>query len=245
MKKIISYPLSVIHYFLYALLLSVFHPIQWLCIYIFKGNTHRKSVEFLNFLLINILKITGNGIRFVFKEPIPQNVPIIFVPNHQSVYDIPPLIWFLRKHNPKFVGKKELDNGTPSIGINLKNNGSILIDRKNPKEAISQLIDFAKYLERNKYTAVIFPEGTRSRNGTLKPFKTTGLKTMMKYMPSGYIVPITINNSWKVVRYGAFPLGIGSDVNFVTHAPIKIDYTNADGIIEQVRNEIEKDLEKN
>ncbi len=243
MKKIISYPLSVIHYLLYILFLSVFHQIQWLCIHIFKGNSHRKSVEILNFFLINILRITGNKVSFRFKSKIPENVPIIFVCNHQSVYDIPPLIYFLQKYNPKFVGKKELDNGTPSIAINLKNNGSVLIDRDNPKEAISKLSEFGKYLSKNNYSGLIFPEGTRSRNGQLKPFKTTGLKTLMKNMPNGYIVPITINNSWKVVRNGAFPLELGCNVNFVTHEPVKITYERADVQIEEIRQIIASELE--
>lgn len=245
MKKIISYPLSVIHYFLYALFLNIFHPIQWLCIHIFKGNSHRKSVEILNFFLVNILRITGNKVSFKFKTQLPENVPIIFACNHQSVYDIPPLIYFLKKFNPKFVGKKELDNHTPSIAINLKNNGSVLIDRNNPKEAIAKLSDFGKFLSKNNYTGVIFPEGTRSRNGLLKPFKTTGLKTLMKNMPNGYIVPITINNSWKMVQNGAFPLEIGCKVNFIVHQPIKIVYSQADALIEEVRQIIEQDLETN
>ncbi|WP_264845049.1 lysophospholipid acyltransferase family protein [Capnocytophaga catalasegens] len=243
MKKIFSYPLSILHYIAYASFLIFFHPLQWISIHIFGRKTHRKCVEILNFFLVNFLKITGNGVKFHFKNSIPENVPILFVPNHQSVYDIPPLIWFLRKYDPKFVGKKELDNGTPSIGINLKNNGSVLIDRKNQKESIAKLAEFAKYLSKNKYTGVIFPEGTRSRNGKLKPFKTTGLKIMMKYMPEGYIVPITINNSWKIVHYGTFPIGLCNDVNFITHQPIPISSDSAENLIEKIRNEIAKDLQ--
>lgn len=243
MKKIISYPLSVIHYLLYILFLSVFHPIQWICIHIFRGNSHRKSVEILNFFLVNILRITGNKVSFIFRSEIPENVPIIFVCNHQSVYDIPPLIHFLQKHNPKFVGKKELDNRTPSIAINLKNNGSVLIDRENPKEAIAKLSEFGKYLNKNNFSGLIFPEGTRSRNGQLKPFKTTGLKTLMKNMPNGYIVPITINNSWKVVRYGVFPLDLGCNLNFIAHEPVKITYEQADTQIEEIRQIIASELE--
>lgn len=245
MKKIISYPLSVIHYFLYLFFLSVFHPIQWVCIHIFKGNSHRKSVEILNFFLVNSLRVTGNMVKFRFKTEIPKNVPLIFVCNHQSVYDIPPLIHFLKNYSPKFVGKKELDNGVPSIAINLKNDGSVLIDRNNPKEAILKLANFGKFLNENNYAGLIFPEGTRSRTGELKPFKSMGLKTIMKYIPEGYIIPVTINNSWKMVRNGAFPLELGCKVNFIAHAPVKIDYADADNQIEQIRSIIGEDLEQN
>ncbi|WGU70744.1 hypothetical protein QIU18_01030 [Capnocytophaga canimorsus] len=53
--------------------------------------------------------------------------------------------------------KKELGNGTPSITINLRNNGSVLIDRKNPQEAIAQLEVFGKSLQKRKRRGNDFP----------------------------------------------------------------------------------------
>lgn len=242
--KFISYPLSIIHYLLYGILLCVFHPIQWICIHIIKGKSHPKSVEFLNYLLLKALLVTGNRVFFTTKSKIPENVPLLFVPNHQSVYDIPPIIWFLRKFNPKFVGKKELNNGTPSIGINLKHNGSVFIDRNNPQQATEILRDFGKYLCKNNFSGVIFPEGTRSRNGELKPFKTTGLRTILEQIPNGFIVPVTINNSWKVLRYGIFPLGLGNRIEVTTHAPIAVNSDNFENIVLKIRSEIEKNITK-
>ncbi|CEN48754.1 lysophospholipid acyltransferase family protein [Capnocytophaga canimorsus] len=223
MKKIISYPLSIIHYSVYIFLLVLFHPLQWICIHWIGRNAHKKLVDFLNILLIKSLWITFNRVKFTFTAPIPENVPLLFLANHQSVYDIPPLIWFLRKFSLRFVGKKELGNGTPSITINLRNNGSVLIDRKNPQEAIAQLEVFGKSLQKEKDAGMIFPEGTRARNGKPKPFKTSGLKAIASQIPYGYFVPITINNSWKILKYGVFPLGIGNCVTFQVHTPIKIN----------------------
>lgn len=243
--KIVSIPISVLHYLGYGLLLCLFHPIQWVCIHWLKGKSHQKSVEILNYLLLKVLYISGNQIKWEFSSEIPQNVPLIFVPNHQSVYDIPPIIWHLRKFNPKFVGKKELDNGTPSIGINLKNNGSVLIDRNNPKKAAEMLDNFGKFLAENNYSCVIFPEGTRSRNGVLKEFKTTGLKAIIKHVPNGYLVPITINNSWKILRFGVFPIGLASKVNCNVHNALKISEFSADDLIEKAKQIIQNNLETN
>ncbi|MDO5607833.1 MAG: lysophospholipid acyltransferase family protein [Capnocytophaga sp.] len=242
LKKIISYPLSVLHYIVYAFLFLFFHLLQWIAIHWIRSRkAHQAVVETLNFFLVHSLMITGNKVRFTSATEIPEGVPILFVANHQSIYDVPPLIWFLRKYSRyglRFVGKKELGNGTPSITINLRYNGSALIDRSRPQDAVPQLEEFGRSLQANNDGGMIFPEGTRSRDGAPKPFKIRGIEAIMKNMPDGYVVPITINNSWKTLRYGAFPLGIGNAVSFHAHAPIKID---TDAIRRQIR-EIEKTI---
>ena len=221
--KILSYPLSVLHYLIFGSLLLIFHPLQWIAIHCFGHRTHKAIVDFLTLVLTRVLLLTGNLVIFRKKVAIPKDAPLIFVANHQSIYDIPPLIWYLRAHSVRFVGKKELGGGIPSITINLRHNASVLIDRKRPQDAVPQLEAFGKDLEAKCEAGLIFPEGTRSRNGVPKPFKTKGLESILKYMPNGYIVPVTINNSWKILRYGQFPLGIFNRVTFTTHAPIKID----------------------
>jgi len=172
MMKILSYPLSVLHYLLYGFLLLIFHPIQWVCIHFIGRKAHKAVVDFLTLMLTKILLVSGNWVRFSIEAPLPENVPIIFVPNHQSLYDIPPLIWYLRHYSVRFVGKKELGGGIPSITINLRNNGSVLIDRSRPQDAVPQLEAFGKDLAAKKQAGLIFPEGTRSRGRGLLPFKT-------------------------------------------------------------------------
>jgi 1-acyl-sn-glycerol-3-phosphate acyltransferase len=154
---------------------------------------------------------------------IPTHRPYVIVSNHQSLYDIIPMIWYLRKLQPKFVSKKELGQGIPSVSFNLKYGGSALIDRKNAAQAIEAIAGLGKRIEQNKESAVIFPEGTRSKNGTPKPFKTAGLETLLKNAPSAWILPISINESWKMQRYGSFPNGIGTHITFDLHPPISPD----------------------
>jgi len=167
--------------------------------------------------------LIGVTVRLINKHKIPENTSVIFVSNHQSIADIPPIGWFFRKFNPKFVSKIELGKGIPSVSFNLKNGGGALIDRKDPKQSISELVNFSKRINKNKWGGVIFPEGTRGRNGVPKEFAQSGLKVISKYNKEGYIVPLTINNSWKIFKYGTFPLGIGSPITITTHEPIKID----------------------
>lgn len=126
------------------------------------------------------------------------------------------------KYHPKFISKKELGKGIPSVSFNLRHGGSVLIDRKNPKQSLPAIMKFGEYIEKNHRAAVIFPEGTRSKNGKPKAFQTKGLEVLFKKIPSATIVPITINNSWKLLKYGKYPMGLGANVSFTVHKPIKL-----------------------
>lgn len=175
------------------------------------------------------------GTRYTFRmaTEIPTDVPVIFVANHQSMNDIPPLIWFFRKNHPKFVSKKELGKGIPSVSYNLRHSGAALIDRKNPKQALGEIAKLGRYIEAHNRSAVIFPEGTRSKTGHPRKFQPMGLKILLKNAPSAVIVPISINNSWKLLQYGKFPYTAGIHFTIDVHAPVK-NKGNVAAIIDEV-----------
>jgi 1-acyl-sn-glycerol-3-phosphate acyltransferase len=221
--KIISYILSPIFAFCFFLLLIIFHPVQWIGLNVFGYKGHKITVDILNWFLVKCLLFLAITVKVKNEQQLPTNTTLVFVSNHQGLFDIPPIIWAFRKHHAKFVSKIELGKGIPSISYNLRHGGAALINRKDGKQAISALVDFAKKINQEKWSAVIFPEGTRSRNGKPKTFATNGLKVITKYNKEGYIVPLTVNNSWKVFKYGKFPFGIGSPITITTHQPIKIN----------------------
>ena len=240
MQKLISYPISVVYYLLFLACLLIFHPIQWICFHLFGYQAHKKSVDYLNFCLVSCTRILGTRYTFTNTERIPNNAPIIFVANHQSLYDIVAIIWYLRRFHAKFVSKKELGKGIPSVSYNLRNGGSVLIDRKDPKQAIPAIMGLGDYIEKNKRSAVIFPEGTRSKTGVPKKFSENGLKMLCKKAPSAYIVPITINNSWKMVRFGSFPMGLGNRLEFIIHEPLKVSDYSFGEIFEKTEKAVTK-----
>lgn len=220
-RNILAYPLTVLHYIVFGILLLVFHPIQVIAYNVFGKKAHRETVILLNMCLTYSLYFLFSRVKFINEHEIPDNVPLILVANHQGTYDIPPIFWYLRKTYPNFVSKIELGKGIPSVSYNLRKGESVLINRKDSRQALQTLMEFGQRVEEKKLTAVIFPEGTRSRTGIPKPFRENGLKMMVKKTPSSYVVPISINNSWKLVRKGAFPLGIGIKVIMEVHEPIK------------------------
>lgn len=242
MKKILAYPLSILSYFCFFLTLLVFHVIQWFCFNFIGKEAHKTSVDIFNLTLMRCLNILGTTFSVDNPHNIPTDVPCIFVSNHQGLYDIPPIIWYLRKHYPKFISKKELGKGIPGISYNLRHGGSALIDRKNPKQAVVTIAKFAEYLNKTHHSAVIFPEGTRSRDGRPKKFAETGLQIMLKKMPHSLVVPITINNSWKLFEYGSFPLGIGHNITMKVHKPIPANSDSTSAIIAKVEQTIIADI---
>ncbi len=242
--KIISYPLSVIHYLVFGLLLLIFHPVQWLAFNLFGKKGHRVSVIALNIGLTWSLIFLFSRVKFVNRHKIPQDAPIIIVSNHQSTYDIPPMYRYFSKNFPNFVSKKELGKGIPSVSYNLRHGDNVLIDRQDPRQAINTLMKFGQKIEKEKLTAVIFPEGTRSKTAVPKPFRESGLKMMVKKAPSCYIVPLSINNSWRLVRKGAFPLGVGIKVTMEVHEPIKSDSLTFPELLEKTENTINEALLK-
>ncbi len=238
MEKLVSYPISVVYYLCFGLTLVIFHPIQWICLNVFGYQAHKKSVDYLNLFLVRCTNILGTTYSVKNKEIIPNNVPIIFVANHQSLYDIIGIIWYLRRFHAKFVSKKELGKGIPSVSYNLRHGGSVLIDRKDPKQALPVIKGLGEYIEKNKRSAVIFPEGTRSKTGKPKEFAQSGLKILCKYAPNAYIVPISINNSWKMVKFGAFPMGLGNNLEFIIHEPMAVKDYSFEEIIQKTESAV-------
>jgi len=242
MTKLIAYPLSILYFFFFGLSLLVFHPIQWFCLNVIGYQAHKKSVDILNWFLVRSTHFLGTRYTFKNDQNIPVDKPVIIVSNHQSMNDIPPIIWFMRKHHVKFVSKKELGKGIPSVSYNLRHGGSVLIDRKNPIQSINAIKEMAHYIETHNRGVVIFPEGSRSRDGNPKPFKTRGLETLFDHAPNALVVPITINNSWKLLRYGKFPYGIGTHIKFNVHKPIKVSEFSTNQLITKVEDIITKSL---
>jgi 1-acyl-sn-glycerol-3-phosphate acyltransferase len=240
-----SYPLSVLFYLVFGLLLLIFDPIQRICLNVFGYQAHKNSVDFFNLLVLRTLHILGTTYAIKIPDYIPQNVPIIIVSNHQSMWDIPPLIWFLRKLHPKFISKIELGRKIPTISYNLKYGGSVLIDRKNPHQATTQIEKMGKYIQLYNRSVVIFAEGTRSRTGTPKPFKRKGLLTLFEYVPDAWILPVSINNSWRLQRYGMFPIPVGTAFQMRVHPAIKVGNQDRNTLIDTVESIVVSEINSN
>lgn len=230
MNKLLGYIFTPVFYFFFFLTLVVFQPIQWICYRFFGYKAHKKSVDILNFFLTYCQVFLANSSTFINGQDLPLNQPVIFVANHQSMYDIPGIIWSLRKYHVKFISKIELTKGIPSISFNLKYGGGANINRKDSKQAVSEIIKLGRRMKENNWSAMIFAEGTRAKDGRMKPFQVGGIATLLKAAPDALIVPIAIENSWKIVQYGAYPLSFGEKIRWTVLPPVPKENKNPEEI---------------
>ncbi len=242
MKKFLGYFLSPIAIVAFLLALCIFQPVQWVCYRFFSYRAHKRAVDLLNLCLTGTMYILGNTVTFINKQNLLVGRPMIFISNHQSLLDIPPLIWYLRKYHAKFISKIELTKGIPSISYNLKYGGGANINRKDARQSLLEMGKFGDRMKQNNWSAVIFPEGTRSKNGRVKPFQAGGIAILLKKCPEALLVPIAISNSWKVVRYGLYPLNTFTPITLEVLEPIERGTGTVEEIVKEAENRIKKAL---
>jgi len=118
----------------------------------------------------------------------------IYMSNHQSAFDIPVLLAYLPVQF-KWLAKAELFK-IPVFGFAMRRAGYISIDRSNRRSAIKSLRTAAEMI-RNGVSVVIFPEGTRSRDGKIRPFKKGGF---VLAVDSGVpVVPVIIHGTREIM----------------------------------------------
>jgi 1-acyl-sn-glycerol-3-phosphate acyltransferase len=245
MRKAIGYLLTPLYLLCFGLNLVVFDLFQRIA-YALTGYAGQQQMVYnLNWVAMRCIHLLGGSLKWDWNDvDVPVGRKLIFVANHQSMNDIPPMIWFLRRYKPIFIAKKELAKGIPSISYNYKCGGAIAIDRKDGAQARTAIMGLAKRLKTDNIGVCIFPEGTRARDGQLKKFQAGGLKTLLTEVPDAVIVPIAIANSWKLVRYGFWPVPAAIRLKFSVLPYIDGRNTTAEQIIEEAHQRIATQLAK-
>lgn len=146
-----------------------------------------------------IARFAGVEVRVEGLENIAPDRPYIFAANHQSQFDIFALDGFLMV-DFRWMAKKELFR-IPFVGPAMRLAGSIPIDRSRGRQAMKSLAEAARRIASGT-SVVIFPEGTRTLDGRLQPFKSGAMYLAIK---SGVdIVPMAIIGGFEIMPKGSF-----------------------------------------
>jgi len=178
----------------------------------------------------NLGRACGVHVRVHGAEHLSGPGPYIFVPNHQSHFDIAALLGHLPGRN-RFVAKKELF-AEPVLGSVLRTLGMVPVDRRDPVDAIARLNRAAS----EGSSLIIFPEGTRSRDGSLLPFKKGAfIAAIHLRLP---IVPIVCRGTRAIMPPGGYLSIVPGNVDLFVEQPIPtagLGYEDRDALAERVR----------
>lgn len=205
---------------------------------ILPANKQNNAVKAFNKSIYDSLKLLGTSYRVESAVPDLSNIPCIIVSNHQSMFDMPWLYTVFNKYHPRYVAKIELAKGIPGISLCLKKGGSALIDRKNSRQSLAEIQALAIRMKEQCFSTVIFPEGTRARDGKLKKFKTTGIRELCSNLEKTALIPVAIDNSWQLMRYKYGPIPVLCALRMRIGQPVIIEN------LEQIDPAIELALER-
>ena len=170
-----------------------------------------------------IARIWGKGILFVSGvhvtvrglHNIDPERSQIFMSNHQSNFDIPVLLACLPVQF-RWLAKAELFK-IPIFGRAMHGAGYVRIDRFNRESAFKSINEAAGKI-RSGVSVMIFPEGTRSRDGKIRPFKKGGF--VMAVDAGVPIVPVILQGTWSIMAKSSLRVNTG---NVVLHFEKPID----------------------
>ncbi|MGD9075774.1 MAG: lysophospholipid acyltransferase family protein [Desulfobacteraceae bacterium] len=182
-----------------------------------------------------ILWVCGARVKVKGRENVDRYEPRIYLSNHQSYFDI----FTLLAHLPadfKFLLKQELMR-IPLFGFAMKRAGYIAIDREEPRKAVKSINEAVSKINEGA-SMLIFPEGTRSEDGKLQPFKTGGFRLALK--AGCDVVPVAITNSRNIVPKGSLKINKGTiAMNIGTPISVKgYSKKDMDKLMAQVREAI-------
>lgn len=160
-----------------------------------------------------ILVTTGVTVDIEGLERLTPGRTYVFVSNHQSIYDIPILFWSL-PFQLRIIAKQSLGN-FPFLGWHLRRTGHMLVDRSRPDRA--RIFKWASHLTSQGLSLIVFPEGTRSRDGRVGRFK--GGSFFLALQAGLPVVPLSVVGSRHVMLKGRLATYPGH-VTLVVHDPI-------------------------
>ncbi|HEX4915654.1 MAG TPA: lysophospholipid acyltransferase family protein [Vicinamibacterales bacterium] len=174
-----------------------------------------------------ILATTGVDVTVHGLERLETGKTYVFVANHQSIYDIPCLFWHI-PFQLRIIAKESLGK-FPMLGPHLKRTGHMLVDRSKPDKA--GIFGWASRLTANGLSLIVFPEGTRSRDGMMNKFK--GGSIMLAMQAGLPLVPISVIGSRHVMKKGELTTRPGH-VTLIVHDPIET-VANPEPAVHEVR----------
>lgn len=223
--------------------LLVFDPLQRLA-RLFGQRPQEWVAGWLQVTLVGVFRLAGTRLVIERDPGVRPRRPYLLIANHQSMFDVPIFGALLFSNFPKYISKRELARGIPSISYNLRRGGNAVIDRDDRAGATRAIRELGAQVRERGVSAVIYPEGTRARRGELGRFKPAGALALLDEAPEVPVVPVAIDESWRLLRFNLLPVPFGTRVRVWIGAPIarRAD-EDRPALLHEVHAQIAKTLE--
>lgn len=186
------------------------------------------------------LRLVGVKVEVTGREKLDPRQPYIFTPNHQSLIEVPLFVTYLGR-NPAYLAKKEVFK-YPIFGYGIGLMGVVPVDRSNSPSAVESAKAATELLRKGK-SYVVYPEGTRSADGQLLPFKKGAY--MMAIEAGVPVVPVTVSGATRIMPKAKIEVH-PSTVRLIIHDPIPTagySRANVAELVERARSQIRSGLE--
>jgi 1-acyl-sn-glycerol-3-phosphate acyltransferase len=197
-----------------VIILSIFYALR-VIVTKFLGFDKSKHHQHTRNWAIKVLKVCKIQIDIFGYENLDKTQSYIYVSNHSSLFDIPVILASV-KDNVRIIYKKELEK-IPIFGWGLAVSPYIAIQRADPRNALSSLDEAIKSIKEGD-SVLVYPEGTRSRDGKLQPFKRGAF--LLASRSEKPIIPIAIIGTYDIMPPKTFYIN-STNVKVIIHPPIE------------------------
>ena len=227
---------------IYIILIFVLHILYTVTCRPFAKDPELFSIRATDPLFYIGFKLFGITLVINGQENIPKDTNFILVANHQSILDIPILMYGIRT-KIVFIAKEELLK-VPLLGWQIKALGHFTINRSNAKSSVTQLRSIEKRLENHEKSVILFPEGTRSTTGKIAEFKKGAF--MMAVNSGTTLLPCHLEGTGKIANKKQLLIHPGT-ITLTIHPPIPVtkieNLVQAKAKAEELRLEIQQIIE--
>lgn len=218
--RTILYHLVLVGTFIYG---SIFHI--WYLIFNRGEKRYRYVCRVAKNWGKNLIWGSGSKVNVIYKNGSEEEVrkirenneAVILISNHQSNVDIPALLGYLPL-DFSFIAKKEMKKW-PAIGRWMRSFDCIFLDRKNARQGMKDMKDAISKIKKG-HSYVIFPEGSRSKDGTIGEFKKGSFKLATD--TNARILPITIVGTYEVQSRKSLKITPNKNIKIIVDKPVDL-----------------------
>lgn len=172
-------------------------------------------------ILWRAMSLTGATLEVSGREHLVAGERYLILANHQGFSDVVVLSNVLREWQPRYVAKRSLARGWPSISYLLHTTGSAIIDRNQAAAAVAEIERLGHQAKRESWSVAIFPEGTRAKDGVPRRWKQGGVRALLETMGEVRVLPVSLAGGAELFAHNALPFTADVEMACHIHAPVE------------------------